>query len=214
MRIDRSDPNNVLIALNGAESTRQKMNHSSSSNQITLSNIAIFNKADQAILTAIRCPQSGHGVIRALETACEALDAYSMVAGLPRVNEWSEACATLLDKIVALQSQYPQLGQYQSSLMLPVFSLLASPPANHQGSTGEQLGLEILGRILIGAISSNDGLSVTSVEAWATLRRARKSGANTESDWAKFCISYPRTEEDIRGAYEWVRSKKFARFAR
>ena len=182
------------------------MNHVSKEAQTVLSNIAILNETDQAILKAIRCPHSGNGAIRALETVCDGLDAYSKECNLERVNAWKDAGNALLDKLDALQEEHPLLGIPDAGVDIPVFSLLATPPKCMQGSVGELRGLEVFGRIFVSAVSRKEALRVSSIEAWATLRRARTS-ANSQSDWAIFSDLNPRTADEIQSAYKWVKAK-------
>jgi len=172
------------------------MNSQSNSTSQPTAELTAFPVTDQAVLKAIRCPSGGRGVIRAMETAVEALDVYANAVELDRVNEWRDVAVALLAKLEAVQAINPALGMVNTDAKYPVFSLLASTPVSWLNTTDANKCRVILGKLIVSAISRDDALKVTAINAWATLWRGRKS-TDAKTDWSDFLAANPKSDSEL-----------------
>ena len=162
----------------------------------TLQKLLQLNSAEVRLLDAIRCPASYAGLVKALELVLSALEALYKEDALPRVQKWQQIAQTLLHKCETLGPTQPELGSLPVDQKIPVFSALANPPKCDHFVTS-QVSHEILGKLILSAVSRNTTINAKSMEAWATLRRNAKDNFAKRKEFSRIGLSAPRTRTAI-----------------
>lgn len=160
--------------------------------------------AEARILRAIRCPDSGEGLIPALELVETSLAALSNTGQLPRAELWLRICRDLLGKCGQLEEKHTFLGVLPRDQSPPVFHILARPPKCQLTDDAVEKMMEVLGCLIAAAASSGTALSVTAIVAWATLRRTGKARKGMHENWIHIVNAIPLTHTDIDNALKLV----------
>lgn len=160
--------------------------------------------AENRLLQAIRCPDSGEGLIPALELVETSLAALTNTGQLARAELWLRICSALLRKCRRLEEDNTSLGFLPHDQTPPVFCILAHPPACQLTDDIVEKLMEVLGRLIAAAASSGTALSVTAVNAWATLRRAGKERKGMHDDWLRIVNAIPLTHSTLNNALKLV----------
>lgn len=157
--------------------------------------------AEARILHAIRCPNSGEGLVRALELVEKSLSALARQEGLPRANHWRDACSGLHAKCQALEATHTYLSSLPKEQKPRVFERLARPPQSQLFDVASEKSMAVLGHLIAAAVSKNEELSVVPIDAWATLHRGNASGP----DWIDIVEAIPQTKPEVDAALKWVK---------
>lgn len=157
--------------------------------------------ADTRILRAIRCPNTGAGLIPALEWVEKSLSALAAKDNLPRAQHWLDACRALHVKCEKLERDHTYLSSLPKESRVPAYDRLAHPPSCQLFDDAADKSLALLGYLIAAAVSRNEELNVAAVDCWWTLHR----GQANSSDWERFADAIPQTKLEIDAALRWVK---------
>lgn len=173
------------------------------SKQFDLSEALKATGAENRLLTAIRCDSCGAGVISALQCTQAALQAISKVTQLPRAFEWVKVANVLKKKCEMLEAGNGQndaiteLRELPTDQKIPVFSILAQPPATNLYGEQASRSIALLGQIILAAVATNTPINAGAMDGWATLRRSGISRSGRHEHWATVAASVPITTAEI-----------------